>query len=142
MMWALLLLAPAPIHLVDRLELSPSYAVSAVFYGEGERVASDVMTLDIDDWVILKLAYVGHAGATADAAQIASVLISEVCEAQCPPCAELTPAARVRIDELLDTKERLSQEKAQSDARMRAWRAVAIGVSLGLLATIGIVAAF
>lgn len=100
------------------------------------------MTLELDDWIILKLAYEGHAGATADTVQRAGALITEVCAAQCPPCLEITPAARVRIDELLDIKESLSRANADLDARWRTWRAMTIGVSLALLATIGLVAAF
>lgn len=131
-MWALLFLTPTPFLLVDRLELSPSYAISAVYYAEGERVSSDVMTLDVDDWVILKLAYAGHTSTAADAAQTASTLISQVCEAQCPPCAELTPAARARIDELLDMKEAVALQLRETKHALTMWRtgAVVAGVVL------------
>lgn len=141
-MLALLLCAPVDVPLVDSLSISPAYTVSAVYYAEGERVSGDVMTLQLDDWVILKLSYMAHTDVAAGAASTAAALIAQVCEAQCAPCPELTPAARERIDELLDAKEALSRKNSDLSSSLRTWRAVAIGVGLGLAATVGIMAAF
>jgi hypothetical protein len=141
-MLVLLLCTPLMPSLVDNLEISPTYAISAVYYAEGERVSSDVMTLDLDDWIILKLAYEGHASAASESIEAAGTLIAEVCKAQCPPCVEITPAARVRIDELMDLKEAISQQLNETERTLTTWRVGSVIAGVVLTAALVLTIAY
>jgi len=126
--------------LIDDLQISPEYAVAAVYYAPGEVVRTEIMALQLDHWVLIKSRYAAQLSLGGSIPEAVATVIGTVCESTCAPCEELPPAAVTRINELLDVKEAQSHELRSTRASLRGWRYATLGVGIAFFVAAGYIA--
>lgn len=126
--------------LIDDLQISPEYAIAAVYYAPGDVVRTEVMALQLDHWVMLKSRHAAHLSLSGDVSVAVASVVGAVCETSCPPCEDLPPAAVSRINELMDIKEAQSFEINATRASLRGWRYATLGVGIAFFVAAGYIA--